>query len=66
MIIQIKVNKPIMGFDKGVYKIEADNEGTPIDVHWNRRLKDAKIDNCCEVIKEQKLVLPVKKDKEKE
>ena len=33
---------------------EADENGTPLDKHWRRRLRDSEIDGCIEIVKEQK------------
>jgi hypothetical protein len=52
MRIKIKVNKPIGEHKIGsIVDVAADDEGTPLDLHWRRRLKDAEFDSCCEVVK---------------
>jgi len=38
----------------GESQIEVDKQGTPLDKEWRRRFKDAKLDNCVEVVKEIK------------
>ncbi len=50
--IRVKVNLPTRGFVVGQeVHVKVDREGTPLDVAWRRRLRDAKIDNCCEIVK---------------
>ncbi len=50
--ISIKVNGTIPGYAKGqVFSVAADDEGTPMDQLWRRRLKDAETDKCCEIVK---------------
>jgi hypothetical protein len=50
-LIRIRMNKAIPGFPAGrTTTVVADPEGTPLDEFWRRRLEDAKIDNCCEVV----------------
>ena len=46
--MKVKVNN-VPGFS-GIIEIE-DNKGIPVKRFWRNRLKDAGIDNCCEVIK---------------
>lgn len=46
--MKLKVNN-VPGFS-GIIVIEA-NKGIPVKRFWRSRLKDAKIDNCCEIIK---------------
>jgi len=51
-MIDIKINKPFLGYHVDqVIAIQTDKDGTPLDFFWRRRLKDAKIDNCCEIVK---------------
>ena len=38
----------------GKKQIEVDDNGTPKNYHWRRRVKDAKIDGCVQIIKEKK------------
>ena len=58
MKVKIKINKPFLNFAKGrILEIESDNEGTPVDVFWRRRLKDAKQDNCCEIVPVEKVTI---------
>lgn len=54
--INIKVNKLIPGFTVDqVVSVACDENGTPLDFHWRRKLKDARLDNCCEVVKDVKI-----------
>ncbi|MCW8929392.1 MAG: hypothetical protein OQL19_04025 [Gammaproteobacteria bacterium] len=52
-IIQIKVNKYLSPqFTQGkIIKVSTDSAGTPLNAYWRARLKDAEVDNCCEVVK---------------
>lgn len=53
MEINIRINKPFGGYAEGqVVRAQADDAGTPLELIWRRRLKDAERDGCCEVIKE--------------
>lgn len=51
--MKIKLNVNLKGYKKGsiidIYEIE----GIPKDQYWRNRLKDSKIDNCIEIIKEK-------------
>jgi len=48
-IKKIKVNKPLKTFEAGqVITVDFDNYKDRI--YWKRRLEDAKIDGCCELI----------------
>ena len=50
--IKIKINTPIRDYPVGFeVTVETDSNGTPLDKYWRRRLKDAEIDNCVEVVK---------------
>ena len=49
--MKLKINK-VPGYN-GVVNIETDFQGTPKLLFWRRRLQDAKIDNCVEIIKEK-------------
>ena len=54
--IRIRVNGTIPGHPPGsIVKVSVDAEGTPLELSWRRRLKDAKIDKCCEIVPEPKL-----------
>ena len=35
----------------GVVDVKTDSNGTPLDRFWRKRLKDAEIDGCVEVVK---------------
>jgi hypothetical protein len=49
--VRIQVNKALPGHPVGkIVSVAADSEGTPLDLQWRRRLKDARIDNCCEIV----------------
>lgn len=59
--MKIQINKSIPGFEEGtIIDVTTDSKGTPLDIFWRRRLKDAVLDNCCEIVKPvQKKVNPV-------
>ena len=64
--IRIKLNKDIGKFKKEeVLKLRVDEYGNAYDPFWFRRMKDAKIDNCLEILeeKENKTGLKTKKSK---
>ena len=64
----IKVLKDLPGASAGRrVKVEVDNAGTPISAFWRRRLLDAKIDGCCELVevKEAKEEKKVTKESKK-
>ena len=51
--IRIKVNGTIPGHPPGsIVKVAADEAGTPLERQWRRRLRDARVDSCCEVVPE--------------
>ena len=48
--IKILIHR-VAGYQPGhTVVVAADSEGTPLDLFWRRRLRDAKRDNCCEVL----------------
>jgi hypothetical protein len=48
---KIKLNAPLRGYQAGAsIPIKVDKDGTPIDRYWRDRLKDAKKDNCVEIV----------------
>lgn len=53
--MKIKLNVDLNGLPKGrVITIKTNSEGTIIDAFWRARFKDSKIDNCIEIVKEEK------------
>lgn len=55
MFINIRINKTFSGYAEGrVVAIQVDQDGTPLQEEWRRRLKDAALDGCCEVIQTPK------------
>lgn len=49
------LNTPLRGHDAGSQvRVKVDNKGVPVDLYWRNRLKDAKTDNCCEIMKKSK------------
>jgi len=50
--IKLKLNQPMSGYEAGrEITIQTDKDGVPLEKFWRRRLKDADIDNCVEVVK---------------
>ena len=48
--ITVRVHR-VAGFTPGAeISIDVDAVGTPLDLFWRRRLRDAKRDQCCEVV----------------
>ena len=47
------MNKLIPGYTVGqVVEVQCDERGTPLKEFWRRKLRDARLDECCEVVKE--------------
>ena len=56
MIIKLKLNQAMQGFEAGrVVPVQADEQGVPLEKFWRRRLKDSQIDNCVEIVKTPKM-----------
>ena len=50
--MKLKLNQPMAGFEAGrEVTVQTDANGVPLEKFWRRRLKDAEIDNCVEVVK---------------
>lgn len=59
--MKLKINQDMAGYKAGrTINISADINNVPLDIFWRRRLKDAKSDNCVEVIKPSKSKLEKK------
>lgn len=57
MIIKMKCNQNLGRFKEGqVVQIQANDKGVPVDKFWRNRLRDAEVDGCCEIVKEDKKV----------
>ena len=53
--MKLKLNQPMKGYDAGrEVAVQTDASGVPLEKFWRRRLRDAKIDNCVEVVKASK------------
>lgn len=53
--ISVKLNSNLRGLKTGtVVKVKVDKDGTPKERYWRDRMKDAKTDNCIEIIKKKK------------
>jgi hypothetical protein len=52
---KLKINAPLRGHKAGVtIRIRTDKKGIPQERYWRDRLKDAKTDNCVEILPKQK------------
>ena len=52
--MKLKINK-VSGYAAGaVIDIQTDSGGIPLDKFWRKRLKDAALDDCVEVVKTSK------------
>ena len=68
VMIRNKSDVPLHGLQPGkVIQIEVKGNGSPKDKHWRRRLRDAKIDGCVEIVEEKKIevkkIIKPKEDK---
>lgn len=53
--MKLKLNQPMAGYEAGrEVTIQTDRNGVPLEKFWRRRIRDAKIDNCVEVVKPSK------------
>lgn len=50
--MNIKINFPFGKYEEGEIVEVKDQAGIPVDYFWRKRLKDSKLDKCCEVVKE--------------
>jgi hypothetical protein len=51
MKLRLKINLPVGGHNAGdIIEVDADEKGTPLEQFWRRRLTDAAIDNCVEIV----------------
>lgn len=58
IIIENKSSVVLHGVHPGKRKkIQANKNGTPVDLHWKRRLKDSKIDGMVEIVAEENQVI---------
>lgn len=55
--MKLKINN-VPGYS-GVININADENGVPLERFWRNRIRDAKTDNCVEIVK------PPKKERSK-
>lgn len=51
-MIKLKINN-VKGYS-GIIPIETDSKRVPLSKFWRDRLKDAKIDNCVEIVKQKR------------
>lgn len=58
---QLKVNTPLRGFKAGQVVPVKTQDGIILDPYWRRRLKDATIDKCVELVEKT-----INKSKKKE
>jgi len=50
--MKIRILKAGWGYDVDSIIEVAENDGIPLENFWRRRLRDASIDGCCEIVKE--------------
>jgi hypothetical protein len=54
-IINIKCNANLGKYKKGsVVQVATSESGSPVERFWRNRIRDAEIDNCCEIVEEKK------------
>lgn len=58
--IEIKFNRDFRKYKKGIHRVLANAKGQPKERFLRDLLEDAKTDNCCEIVKKEKLI--AKKD----
>jgi hypothetical protein len=52
--IQLKLNADLGGKKKGaIVTVEIDSNKVITDQYWRRRLEDAELDNCIEIVKNE-------------
>lgn len=52
---KLKLNTALRGYSAGTQiNIKVDKNGTPLDSYWRDRFKDSRIDNCVEILLENK------------
>lgn len=50
-----KANLPVATYRPGdIFRILVHDDGTPIDIYWRKRLRDAQRDNCIERVDTEK------------
>jgi len=53
MKLKIKIKTPFGKFKAGAgINVAANDKGVPLDKFWRNRLRDSKVDNCIEVVKD--------------
>lgn len=58
--VRIEVRKRMANHAVGeIVIIAADNNGTPLDKFWRRRLEDAEHDDCCKIVRPAPKAAPV-------
>ena len=52
MFIQIEVKKDFSPYKVGdIISVVVNDDNVPLDFFWRRRLEDAKVDDCCSIVK---------------
>jgi len=59
--MKLKLNSNLKSHKKDDIISIDDKEGIPTDIYWRNRLKDSEIDNCVEIINENKKEIVEKK-----
>lgn len=52
--MKLEIKKPFDNYTVGQIVPVKAVRGLPIDVYWRRRLKDAELDGCVQIIKEKR------------
>ena len=52
--MKLLINKDFDGYKKGMEITVKAVKKIPLDIYWRRRLKDAEIDGCVEVVKSKR------------
>ncbi len=54
--MQVKILKPFLKYSAGtIIPVKCNENGLPVDRFWRKRIKDAEIDNCIEIVKSAEL-----------
>lgn len=62
--MKLRINKPMLNHKAGdVIDVPVTKHGNPSELFWRRRVRDSKLDNCVEIIKEPRPASSVSKAK---
>jgi hypothetical protein len=64
--MKIKVNKPLLNHRVGeIVDIEVNQHDVPTSIYWRRRLRDAQIDRCIEIVRDEPAAKESKSEKKR-